>query len=145
CMSGPNAARAGRAYARSRATRLRDGDLVLLHCNSYAEGYWTDITRTYSLGAAGAVNRRMFAAVLEARAAALATIRAGVRAADVDAAARRTLEAHGFGDAFTHQTGHGVGFAAINHDARPRLHPRSPDILDVGMVFNVEPAIYVAG
>ncbi|HWE61863.1 MAG TPA: M24 family metallopeptidase, partial [Chloroflexota bacterium] len=50
CMSGPNAALAGGAYARTRARALRVSDLVLVHCNSYVDGYWTDITRTYCLG-----------------------------------------------------------------------------------------------
>ena len=41
--------------------------------------------------------------------------------------------------------GHGVGFAAINHNAPPRLHPASNDVLETGMVFNIEPAVYVEG
>ena len=49
----------------------------------------------------------------------------------------------GFGPAFKHPTGHGVGFAAINHNARPRVHPRSDDVLENGMVLNIEPAAYV--
>ena len=48
----------------------------------------------------------------------------------------------GFSREFVHPTGHGVGFAAINHDALPRIHPRSDDVLEVGMVFNIEPAAY---
>lgn len=50
CMSGVNSALASGAYARSRTKRMESGDLVLMHCNSYADGYWTGITRTYSLG-----------------------------------------------------------------------------------------------
>jgi Xaa-Pro aminopeptidase len=55
------------------------------------------------------------------------------------------LTAHGYGEAFKHPTGHGVGFAAIDHDALPRLHPKSPDVLETGMVFNVEPGVYFEG
>ena len=67
-------------------------------------------------------------------------------AEDVDRAARDVIRRHGFGDdAFPHGTGHGVGFAAIDHTARPRLHPASDDVLQPGMVFNVEPAIYIEG
>jgi Xaa-Pro aminopeptidase/Xaa-Pro dipeptidase len=127
CMSGDNASHAHGAYARSRATPLREGTLALVHCNSNADGYWTDITRTYCLGAPTAMQQRMYDAVLEARAAALEAIRPGARAADVDRAARDCLEARGFGDAFKHPTGHGVGFAAIDHDAIPRIHPKSTD------------------
>ncbi|HJT79488.1 MAG TPA: M24 family metallopeptidase, partial [Gemmataceae bacterium] len=64
---------------------------------------------------------------------------------DVDGAARGVLRQRGYGDLFKHGTGHGVGFAAINHNARPRIHPASDDVLEAGMVFNVEPAVYVEG
>lgn len=145
CMSGPNSAGAFAAYQRSRARRVAVGDPVLVHCNSYADGFWTDITRTFCLGEPDERKRRMYEAVFAARRAALEAIRPGVRAATVDAAARRVLEARGFGAGFKHGLGHGVGFAAINHNAPPRLHPASDDVLEAGMVFNVEPAIYVEG
>lgn len=144
-MSGPNAARAHGSHASSGDRRLQEGDLVLVHCNSYAGGLWTDITRTFCLGPPDERRRRMYEAVLAARAAALASIRPGARAADVDRAAREVLASHGFGGAFKHPTGHGVGHAAIDHDALPRIHPRSDGTLDAGMVFNVEPAVYLEG
>jgi Xaa-Pro dipeptidase len=144
CMSGPNSAEAHGAYARSRGRVLRESDVALVHCNSYGDGYWTDITRTYSLGDTGA-RRGMYEAIFDARDAALAAIRPGARAADVDRAARDVLGARGFGDQFKHATGHGVGFAAIDPNARPRIHPKSEDVLEVGMVFNIEPAIYIDG
>ena len=144
CMSGPNSAEAHGAYARSRDRVLRPGDVALIHCNSHGDGYWTDITRTFSLGDPGP-RRTMYDAIFEARAAALDAIRPGVRASEVDRAARDVLRARGFGDQFKHATGHGVGFAAIDPHARPRIHPKSEDVLDVGMVFNVEPAIYLDG
>ena len=84
-------------------------------------------------------------AVFAARAAALAAIRPGAPAADVDAAARGVLTAHGFGPQFTHGLGHGVPFAAIAAGERPRVHPKSPDVLAVGSVFNIEPAVYFDG
>jgi Xaa-Pro aminopeptidase len=145
CMAGAHAAQAFGAYARSRHTELARGDFVLVHCNSYADGYWTDITRTYCLGGPDDRQRPLYEAVFAARAAALGAIRPGVRAAHVDGAARSVLRDHGFGDAFKHTTGHGVGFAAINHNARPRLHPKSGEVLEAGMVFNVEPAVYLDG
>lgn len=145
CMSGPNSATASGAFAHSRDRRLAEGDLVLMHCNSYVDGYWTDITRTYCLGEPDKKQRKMYDAVFDAHRAAREAIRVGARAADVDRAAREVLDAHGFGKAFKHSTGHGVGFSAINALARPRLHPKSPDVLETGMVFNVEPAIYLEG
>jgi Xaa-Pro aminopeptidase len=143
CMSGPNSAQAYGAYARSRSRRIVPGDLALVHCNSYADGYWTDITRTYSIGEVDSRIADMREAVLSARAAALQAIAPGVKASEVDRAARRVLEQRGFGAEFKHSTGHGVGFAAIDHAARPRLHPNSPDVLETGMVFNIEPAVYL--
>lgn len=145
CMSGVNSANAYGAYARSTSRLLCEGELVLVHCNSYVDGFWTDITRTYCLGEPDDRQAAMYDAVLAARGAALASIRAGVRAADVDAAARDALASRGFGAQFKHSTGHGVGFAAIDAGAQPRLHPRSPDVLLAGMVCNVEPAIYIDG
>ena len=145
CMSGPHGAEASRAYARSRPTPIAEGALALIHCNSYGDGLWTDITRTYLVGAGDAGLRRMYEAVFSARKAVLATLRPGARASEADRAARQVLRERGFGEHFTHATGHGVGFGAIDPDARPRLHPCSPDVLEPGMVFNVEPAIYIEG
>lgn len=148
CMSGPNSAHASAAYARSRSRQIAAGDLVLVHCNSYADGLWTDITRTYFLRDADAVPAKVsgaYRAIFDARAAALDAVRPGATGADVDRAARETLRSHGYTRQFRHATGHGVGFAAIHHDARPRIHPASADVLEPGMVFNVEPAIYEDG
>ena len=85
----------------------------------------------------------MYEAIFLARDAALDAIAPGVPAADVDARARRVLDSCGFGAGFEHGLGHSVGYAAIDHNARPRLHPASPDRLETGMVFNIEPAIYI--
>ncbi len=143
CMSGEHSALAGGAYARTRDRALRGGDLVLIHCNSYVDGYWTDITRTYMLGAPSPRQREIHEAIFAARAAALAAIRPGARAADVDAAARGVLTERGFGPYFTHPTGHNVGFSAISAESPPRLAEGSADVLEPGMVFNVEPAVYL--
>jgi Xaa-Pro dipeptidase len=145
CMSGPNAAMADRAYARTRGRRVQPGDLVMVHCNSFVSGLWTDITRTYHPGPTEDGARELFEAVLAARRVALEAVAPGVRASEVDRAARDELASRGLGSAFRHGAGHGVGFAAIDHNARPRLHPRSPDVLEPGMVFNLEPAIYLDG
>jgi len=145
CMSGPNSAEAYAAYQRSRARELQCGDLVLVHCNSYLNGYWTDITRTFCLRPIDERKRHMYEAILAAREAALAAIHPGVRAADVDHSARAVLSDYGFAKEFKHGLGHGAGFAAINHNAVPRLHPASNDVLEPGMIFNIEPAVYFDG
>jgi len=55
------------------------------------------------------------------------------------------MKSHGFGSEFKHAAGHGVGFAAANPNGRPRIHPLSPDVLEAGMTFNLEPAAYFEG
>jgi len=143
CMSGPNSADAGAAFARSQSRRIGASDVVLLHANSYLDGYWTDITRTFVTGEARAEVRLLMATVGEARQAALAAIKPGAMAKSVDEAARAIIRRSGYGDHFTHGLGHEVGLGAINANDRPRLHPASPDGLETGMIFNVEPAIYL--
>jgi Xaa-Pro aminopeptidase len=145
CMSGANSAEASAPFARTRQRRLEEGDLVLIHANTCADGYWTDITRTYTVGDVSDRQRSMRRAIEEARAEALGAVRPGARGSDVDRAARNVMERHGLGGAFRHATGHGVGFAAANANGIPRIHPRSPDVLEEGMTFNIEPAAYFDG
>jgi Xaa-Pro aminopeptidase len=145
CMSGPNAAKADAAYARTRQRVVNNGDLVMMHCNSCCDGFWTDITRTYTAGDGDSRQEEMRSAIMAAREAALAAIAPGVEAKEVDRAARMVLQQRGFGPQFKHATGHGIGFAAANHNGIPRIHPKSPDVLASGMTFNVEPAIYFEG
>lgn len=145
CMSGPNAAKAAAAYARTRQRVIEDGEWVMIHANTVGDGFWTDITRTFVAGNPSEQQKKMREAIDEARAAALNAIAPQVHAHAVDQVARDVLKKHGFGAEFKHATGHGVGFAATNPDALPRIHPRSPDVLEAGMTFNIEPAIYIDG
>lgn len=146
CAAGENSAKADAAYQRSRGEKLKENEFVLIHCNSHADGYWTDITRTYLLDREDDVKkRRIYKAIFAARAATLKAIRPGAKASEVDKAAREVLKEYGFGEYFTHAAGHEVGFSAINHDAAPRIHPASTDILETGMTFNIEPAVYIKG
>jgi Xaa-Pro aminopeptidase len=145
CMSGPNSAQAWAGCARSRAREIEISDFALIHCNSHADGYWTDITRTWCIGPAADRQWRMYEAVFEARQAALDAVRPGIRAPQVDRAARDVLAAHGFAGEFKHAAGHGVGFAAVNHHAHPVISQDSDDVFETGMVFNLEPAVYLDG
>jgi len=145
CMSGVNSAKAYGAYARSHARQIEIAEFVLTHCNSHADGYWTDITRTYCTAPPADRHLEIYEALFEARVAGLAAVRPGECAGDVDRAVRDVLSARGFGGEFKHPTGHGVGFAAIDHNALPRIHPQSTERLAPGMVFNIEPGIYIDG
>ena len=115
-----------------------------MHANSHADGYWTDVTRTYVLGP---TDGKTAGAILGGirRRQPLEAVRPGARASEVDLAARNTLVRFGFAKQFKHSTGHGVGFSAISPNALPRIHPASKDVLEEGMVFNLEPAIYIDG
>jgi Xaa-Pro aminopeptidase len=141
-MSGPNGAQAYLPFQQTSDRVIERGDFVLAHLNSCADGYWTDVTRTFVAGAPNPRQRAIYEAVHAGLEAGLGAVRAGVRAADVDAAARRVLDERGYGAAFKHGLGHGVGFKAIYHSAPPILHPQSTDVLQAGMVHNVETGIY---
>ena len=145
CMSGPNSAKGSAAYARTRSRTLQPTDLVMMHCNSYVDGFWTDITRTYTLEPPDEQQRRMYDAVHAARTAALSAIKPNVRAQDVDSASRKVVRDFGLGACLRHGTGHGVGFSPMSAYSVPRLHAESRDVLQEGMVFNVEPAVYIEG
>jgi len=143
CMSGSNAADAYAAYQRSTDRRVQSDDFVLVHCNSHCGGFWTDITRTFVIHDMNERQRDIYNAVLSATNAAFSAVRPGVSASSVDRAARDVMTDRGFAKEFKHATGHGVGFSAINHNALPRIHPTSAEILEPGMIFNIEPAVYV--
>jgi len=143
CMSGPNSAKAYGPYSRSRTRKVERGDLVILRCHSYADGYWADVTRTYHIGPVEGRKQQMFEAVFAAQDAVLSAIRPGIRAADLDQIARTVFESHDLGKAFKHATGHGAGFGALDHTARPRLHPKSDDALEAGMILKLEPGAYL--
>lgn len=145
CMSAPNSGNASAAYARPRQRVLCDGDLVMTHANICEDGYFTDITRTYTVGKPDARQNDMRGAIEEARDAAINAIRPDVGPKIVDQATRDVMTAPGFGKAFRHSTGHGVGFAVADANALPRIHPQYSDALKEGMTFNVEPAAYFDG
>ena len=147
--SGPNSARP-HAHAGDRV--LREGDLVVLDFGGVYGGYCVDLTRTVAIGQPDAEMMRVYQAVLEAQTAAIATVRPGVTAGDIDAAARGTLARHGLAEAFGHSTGHGLG---VEIHETPRIGPRreaagdSPappdEAIEPGMVFTIEPGAYLPG
>lgn len=124
----------------STARTLEDGDLAVLELGLVADGYWADRTRVRIAGAALDEQIKIYETVRKAQEAAVAAIRPGVSARDVDAAARSVIEDAGFGRYFPHVTGHGLGFGY--HESAPILGPNSADVLEEGMMTSVEPGIY---
>ena len=100
------------------------------------------MTRMLHLGKPGSQTRKLYKAVLEAQLAAIDAVRAGVKAGDVDRAARKVLKAHGFEKQFVHSTGHGLGLEI--HEA-PRLGKRDATYLEAGMAITIEPGAYIEG
>lgn len=123
------------------ATRrvIRPGELVVVDLGARVDGYCSDMTRTFATGKLSARQEEIYRTVEEAQRRAAAAVRPGVRAAEVDAVARGVITAAGYGQAFGHSLGHGVGLEA--HEL-PVLAPRSRDVLEAGMTVTVEPGIY---
>jgi Xaa-Pro aminopeptidase len=125
---------------------LTSGDLLVLDFGGVLDGYCCDLTRTVSIGPPSREARRVYDAVRDAQAAAIAAVRPGIQASAVDAAARELLRDRGLGDAFGHGTGHGLG---LDIHEEPRLGAPRADVPDVtlapGMVFTIEPGAYLPG
>jgi Xaa-Pro aminopeptidase len=144
-MTGARAALAYRPFNLTSNTRIARGDTVSVQMEIGIDGHWAELTRTFFAGEISDDWKRVHEACMAAQDAALRVIRAGASGRAADEAARSVLREAGYGDAFKHGLGHGVGSQAINHGASPILHPVSDAVLRSGMVHNVEPAVYVEG
>jgi len=143
--SGPNAAL---PHARPGERTITEGDLVVLDFGGVYDSYCVDLSRTVSVGRAGARAREVYAAVREARDCAIAAVAPGRSRFDIDAAARDALGRHGLAEMFGHGTGHGLGIE-VHED--PRISRRRPDVdtqdeaVASGMIFTIEPGAYLPG
>jgi Xaa-Pro aminopeptidase len=137
--SGP---RSALPHARAGDRRLETGDLVLLDFGAVSGGYCSDITRTVVLGAATAEQRAIYDVVREANSRASGAVRVEMLGMAADAVARDYIDACGYGDAFGHSLGHGIGLEV--HEA-PRLAKTVETPLAAGMVVTIEPGIYRPG
>jgi len=121
---------------------LAHGDVVVVDIGGTRQGYCSDMTRMYAIGAAPDGFADAYTALQRAQAAGVAAVRPGVPAGAVDAAARSVLEDAGLGPAFVHRTGHGIGLET--HEA-PWILGGSEVTLVPGMTFSVEPGFYLDG
>jgi Xaa-Pro aminopeptidase len=139
-------ANAARPHHRAGDERIGRGDLVVTDFGGVLDGYAVDMTRTVIVGTSSARQRDVLEAVAAAQASALAAVGPGKAPEAIDAAARTTLVRAGYGEAFTHGTGHGLGLEV--HE-RPRIGPprdgRPESLLREGMVFTLEPGAYFSG
>ncbi len=137
--SGPNGA-APHHVAGER--RLAEGDVVVLDFGGTHRHYQSDITRTISIGEPPPDVVRVHELVCQAQEVAFRTVRPGVTAGEVDEAARRHLAAAGLGEYFIHRTGHGLG---LDVHEEPYIVQGSRLPLREGMVFSIEPGVYLPG
>ncbi len=137
--SGPNGAK---PHARPSTRVIGRGELVVIDFGCIVDGYCSDMTRTVSVGDPGPDARRLYEVVFESQAAGSVAVGPGVSCGDVDRASRAVIDDAGWGDAFVHGTGHGVGIEI--HEA-PRVGSTSTDTLAPGAVVTVEPGVYLTG
>jgi Xaa-Pro aminopeptidase len=135
--SGP---RSALPHARPSSRTLEPGDFVIFDFGVCHRGYHSDETRTVAIGKVSDEQHRVYGVVRDAHDAAIERVKPGVMLAEVDAAARDFIAEAGFGEYFGHGTGHGVGLAI--HDW-PTVNANSRDTVQEGMVFTIEPGIYI--
>ncbi len=136
--AGKNSAR---PHARPQNTsHLKKDELILIDMGALVEGYHSDMTRTFTIGDPGKIQTAMYELVSKAQAAGVSTVKAGVSCDEVDAACRDIIAEAGYGEAFSHSTGHGVG---LDIHEMPRVSQGSKDILQEGEIITVEPGVYL--
>ena len=129
-------------HASPRKEAIHEGDMVVIDMGAIYQGYCSDLTRTAVLGAADARFREIYEIVHEAQQRAIEGVEPGMPGAAAHALAQDVIARAGYGDHFGHGLGHGVGLEV--HEA-PYLGPSSQDVLEEGMVFTIEPGIYLPG
>ncbi len=137
--SGPNSAL---PHAQPSGHAIAVGEPIVIDIGASIGGYRSDLSRTICLGAHDDTFDKVYATVLSAQLAAIAAIREGMTGEQADSSAREAIKQAGYGQAFGHGLGHGIGLAI--HE-QPRLGPNSKEHLVNGMIFSIEPGIYLPG
>ncbi len=137
--AGPNSAL---PHARPTRRQIQAAEPVLIDIGARFDGYCSDLTRTICLGTPDDNFRKIYDIVLGAQLSVIALIKEGMAGETVDSLARAVIREAGYGEAFGHSLGHGVGLAS--HEL-PRLGPGSTEPIASGMVFSNEPGIYLPG
>ncbi len=137
--SGPNGAL---PHAVPAERRIGEGEPIILDVGAKVDGYCSDMTRTVFLGNPPSDFKEIYKVVRKAQVFALESVRPGMKSDEADSIARDVIKNAGFGDFFGHSLGHGIGMAP--HE-RPFVGPLKPEVLKEGMVFTIEPGIYILG
>jgi Xaa-Pro dipeptidase len=120
--------------------KIKHGDFLLIDMGVNINGYCSDITRTFIIGEASDYQRRIYQTVNEANEKAINAIHIGEQLKEVDLAARNHIEKCGFGAYFNNRVGHGIG---LEIHEEPSVHENNDNQIEAGMVFTIEPGIYV--
>lgn len=136
------AAHSSHPHAVPSPRRLRRGEICLVDLGGRWSFYNSDLTRTLVAGEFPRRFKTVYRAVLSAQEKAIRAVRPGARVAEIDRLARGVLQKRGYGEFFGHSLGHGVGLEV--HE-RPAASSRSGEVLKEGMVFTVEPGVYIPG
>ncbi|HEY2419792.1 MAG TPA: Xaa-Pro peptidase family protein [Neobacillus sp.] len=136
-LTGANAAS---PHGNPGETRIQKGDFVLFDLGVVVDRYCSDITRTVAYGDINDKQKEIYDTVLKAQLAAIETSKPGVTAAEVDLTARRIISNAGYGEYFPHRLGHGLGIGVHEY---PSMTETNPLMLEEGMVYTIEPGIYV--
>ncbi len=139
CGSGPNSAS---PHHQTGDRVIETGDAVVFDWGGTLEGYHSDVTRTVHVGEPDDEFVRVYTVVRDANQAALDAVRPGVACEEIDLAARSLIDAEGYGAAFIHRVGHGLGLEV--HE-EPYLVSGNTLPLQTGMVFSDEPGVYLEG
>ncbi len=138
--SGPHAAL---PHARPTEKKLQNGDLVIIDWGGEADGYFSDMTRTFLIGAQNiGKQKELYQVVLAANRRAIASVVPGIASKQIDSAARSLIRNAGYGAEFGHGTGHGVGLQV--HES-PRIAWNKSTTVQENMVFTIEPGVYLPG
>ena len=141
-LSGPNSAMGENPYFISSPRELQRGDVVLVELDTFADGYFSDLSRTMCVGEPDSKAQEVWGVVNEALETMLAAIKPGVPACELNRLAWEVVTRHGYPDGFVHHAGHGIG---LQFHEPPTLHPCSNEVLTEGMVLSLEPHCYIAG
>jgi Xaa-Pro dipeptidase len=136
---GPNAAN---PHAEPSDRKLQNGDLLVIDWGAVYQGYVSDLTRIFAIGKADSECQKIVEITARANEAGRLASKPSIPAGEVDCAARKVIVEAGYGEFFTHRTGHGIGLEG--HEP-PYIFVENNLILQPGMVFTVEPGIYLPG
>ncbi len=137
--AGPNGAM---PHHRPTDRAIVAGEPIVIDMGAKAGGYCSDITRTVCAGEPDETFRKIYDIVLGAQLTSISTVRPGMTGRQADELSRVVIAEAGYGDFFGHSLGHGIGLAVHEY---PGVGPKSDHILEEGMVFTIEPGIYVSG